>query len=175
MASFMDKSSFTPFQLLMEAAQQGNAEDVERLIPLCPSPSLNNMVLWMAISHGHNRCIELLTPVSDPLNNNSGALTHAAGQGNCEGVKLLLPFSNMLENNSAALMEAARNGHQTCVDILAPVSNVEEVYSKLKKAHPNAQTLLQYLEEKVWILQQKRLSEEIEGVGKDSVERVRKM
>lgn len=203
-ANFMDKSSFSPFQLLMEAVQHGCVDDVERLIPLCPSQNLNNMALWMAVTQGHNRCIKLLLPVSDPLDNNSGALAGAAARGNIEGVKILLPVSNPLDNNSYALMnaaanghvecvkillpvsdpmankswalcEAAKNGHQTCVDILAPVSDVHSVYATLEAAHPTYHILLKYMEEKIWELQQKRLTQEIDGVCETRSEKVRRI
>ncbi len=113
MDNCMDKSAFTPFQCLMEAAEHGNADEVQRLIPLCPSQNLNNMVLWMAVSRGHNRCIELLIPVSDPQDNNSGALPVAAAGGNCDGVKLLLPVSHP-KDTSTALIAAAHNGNAQC-------------------------------------------------------------
>lgn len=157
----------------------------------------------MAVLYGHNRCIELLIPVSDPQDNNSGALAAAASRGNCDGVKLLLPVSNPkdtstaliaaaqngnaqcvrillpvsdpLTNNSAALMVAAKNGHHKCVDILAPVSNVEEVYSLLQKAHPSEQLLLQYMEEKVWELQQQRLGHAIDTIVKEKTQKTRKI
>ena len=201
--NIMDKSSFTPFQLLMDATQHGNVEEVARLIPLCPSTSLNNMVLWMAVSHGHNQCIELLIPVADPLDNKSAALKVAAGQGNAQGVRLLLPVSNPRDNsaaliaaasnghvecvnillpvsdplahNSLALLSAAKNGHHTCVDVLAPVSNVEEVYSTLNRAQSSEQRLLSYMEEKVWDVQRLRLQENIDGCLSAATKPVRKL
>lgn len=66
---------------LVEAARNGNADDVRRFIPLCDPKYNYSEALCAAAEHGRAECVRLLLPVSDPQANNSEALYWAAQHG----------------------------------------------------------------------------------------------
>lgn len=151
-------------QLLREAAKAGNAEDVQRLIPLSDPKDCDSLALRTAATLGHTECVELLIPVSNvfsdslrwaahnghvrcvelliletPPQNGSKALQWAAEHGHTECVKLLIPISNPKEDNSLALQLAVQNGHTECIELLYSVSDPTAALNTLKhKCHPKA-------------------------------------
>ncbi len=108
----------TPTQKLIEAAQQGNLEEVLRLIPLSDPKQDNSEALAQAARHGHLDCVEALLPVSEPCVDNSFALWISANQGHSDCVAALIPHSRVKDGNCRALRTAARFGHLDCVEIL---------------------------------------------------------
>lgn len=121
-------------ELLFEAARDGNAEEVRRLIPISDPKNNDSMALQVAASYGHTECVKLLIPVSDPKANNSAALGWAALYGNTDVLKVLIAVSDPKVNDSVALRQAVLHGHTDCVDALYGAS---DVYAALKHLHKN--------------------------------------
>lgn len=124
--------------LLMQAAADDDAVEVQRLIPISDPTFRNSEALHAAIIYGHARCVELLLPVSDPHSRGSYGLQVAARNGHTECVKLLLPIVNPKANNSYALQAAVENGHTPCVELLYPVSDPTVALQELQHDHPDA-------------------------------------
>lgn len=121
--------------LLICAAGDGNALEVQRLISLSPSKSITTAALKSATLNGHAECVRLLIPVSDPQ-----------------------------ADNSEALYLAAQFGYNDCVDLLFDCSDFVGVLNRLKDGYNNkdmySNTLRKlakwgYLEDKVCAQQQK--------------------
>lgn len=107
---------------LRNAAQSGHAECVKLLIPLCDPKASNSISLYLAAQHGHAECVKLLIPVSDPQANQCFALRWATENRHLECMRLLLQVSNP-EVNNGLLRSTARRGHVECVKLLIPVSD----------------------------------------------------
>lgn len=124
-------------ELLFEAAQDGNVEEVRRLIPISNPKHNDSLALQVAASYGHTDCVKLLIPVSDPKTNDSAALGWAARYGSIECLKLLIAVSDTQSNNSVALRTAVLNGHTQCVDLLYGVSDVHAALKHLQHNNMN--------------------------------------
>lgn len=124
-------------ELLFEAARDGNAEEIRRLIPISDPKNNDSMALQVAASYGHTECVKLLIPVSDPKANDSAALGWAAQYGSTECLKLLIAVSDTKVNDSVALRAAVLNGHTQCVDALYGVSDVHAALKHLQQNNMN--------------------------------------
>lgn len=124
-------------ELLFEAAQDGNIEEVRRLLPISDPKNNESLALQVAASYGHTECVKLLIPVSDPKANDSTALGWAGRYGSTECLKLLIPVSNTKANDSVALRAAVLNGHTQCVDALYGVSDVHAALKHLQQNNMN--------------------------------------
>lgn len=118
-------------QHLLDASDQGNTAEVQRLISIS-DPALNNEALRRAAAHGHVECVKMLIPVSNPKHNDSSALQWAAANGYVACVKELIPVSEPKTHNNEALVAAAFYGHHECVDLLFDVCNPEDALEELK-------------------------------------------
>jgi len=107
---------------LYNAARSGHAECVKLLIPLCDPKASNSISLYLAAQHGHAECVKLLIPVSDPQANQCFALCWATGNQHLECMRLLLQVSNT-EVNNRLLRSTAHSGHVECVKLLIPFSD----------------------------------------------------
>lgn len=108
-------------QKLVQAAREGNAEEVHRLIPLCGS--IDSEALRVSAIKGHTKCVELLIPVSNCPAVYSEALRNAASINNTRCVALLAPVSDCTANNSEALQWACHHSNEDMLDILYPLSD----------------------------------------------------
>lgn len=163
-------------ELLIQAAEKGDATEVQRLIPLSNPKNSDFAALRYAAAFGHTECVKLLIPVSDPGSetcyalhwaargghaqcvellipnthpkNGNIALRAAAESGHPECVKLLIPIGNPKDYNSLALQLAALSGHTPCVELLYPVSDAIAALRSLKHRYPPKQCigLEQYIE-----------------------------
>jgi len=141
-------------QHLLNAADQGNTAEVQRLISISDL-AFNNEALRRASAHGHVECVKMLIPVSNPKHNDSSALQWASANGYVACVKELIPVSEPKAQNNEALVAAAFYGHHECVDLLFDVCNPEEALEELKmrirvgttgRSYHSA-----YLEQKIYI------------------------
>ncbi len=124
-------------QLLIQAAERGDAAEVQRLIPIS-EPSFNSSwALQVAASDGYVDCVQLLIPVSEPKTKNSVTLRAAARSGHAQCVALLIPVSDPKVYGSVALRIAAENGHTQCVELLYPVSEPMVALKQLQHDHPD--------------------------------------
>lgn len=149
-------------QLLIEAAQNGNIEEVDRLIPLSDPKARDSLALRWAAGNGHVECVKLLIPVSDPKSCKSYALQMAAAMGHVQCVRLLIPVSRPKDDNSLALRSATRCAQNACVDLLFEVSDPIVALDLLKKESVNNTEKWQYLEEKINEKQQEMLNAVVE-------------
>lgn len=145
-------------ELLFEAARDGNAEDIQRLIPISDPKNNDSMALQVAASYGHTECVKLLIPVSDPKASNSAALQWAAQYGNTEVLKILIPVSDPKVKNSVALQLAVLHGHTDCVDALYGVSDIHAALKHLQHNSMDDYAAWRHFEQRVeserqhWVL-----------------------
>lgn len=124
-------------KLLLQAAAQGNLDEVWRLIPLSDPKANYSCALDVAAQNGHTSCVELLVPISDPKAGNSFALRWAAANGHTSCVDLLIPVSDPKAQDSSALQFAIAFGHTPCVELLYPVSDPIVALQELQHDHPD--------------------------------------
>lgn len=136
-------------ELLFEAARDGNAEEIQRLIPISDPKNNDSMALQVAASYGHTECVKLLIPVSDPKASNSAALQWAAQYGNVEAIKVLISVSDPKVKNSVALQLAVLNRHTDCVDALYGVSDVHAALKDLQHNNIDDYTKWRSFEQRV--------------------------
>lgn len=136
-------------QLLIEAAEQGNADEVCRLIPLSDPKYARSSALRIAAQNGHVQCVALLIPVSNPKEWDNFALNVAATNGHTQCVELLIPVSEPKSDDSYALQSAVENGHTPCVDLLYPVSEPMVVMKKLQDKYPDDYTIWGQLQQMI--------------------------
>lgn len=129
----------TPQQLkdntenLCEAALNGDAKEVRRLIPLSEPKSGEAHALSYAAFGGHMQCLELLFPVSNPQHCESEALYMAVCAGHRECTTFLLPHSDPIDIGGI-LHHACTNGHLECLDLLLPATSLDDHIESLKSA-----------------------------------------
>lgn len=85
----------TSEQLIIQAAQDGNADELQRLIPLVDINTHNEALMWAA-RQGHPQCVRILLEVAQPTANNNMAVWWAIKNDCIDCVKLLLPVSDLL-------------------------------------------------------------------------------
>ena len=136
-------------KLLIQAAESGDAVEVQRLIPISNPKANDSQALQCAAFDGHIKCVKLLIPVSDPKTHNSAALQMAARNGHTQCVQLLIPVSDPKTRNSAALQMATRNGHTQCVEFLYPVSEPMVALQRLQQTYPDNYKKWEKLQEMV--------------------------
>lgn len=108
--------------MLRDAAIRGDVGRLKEFIPQSNITSNTNALVWAA-QRGNADCVELLIPVSNPLWENSEALNRAAMYGHTECVRLLIPVSEPKAGNSYALQCASIRSHRDVVELLIPVSD----------------------------------------------------
>ena len=127
-------------RLLIQAAERGDAVEVQRLIPISNPKGNDSEALYVAAIYGHARCVELLIGVSDPQANGSYGLKMAARNGHTQCVKLLIPSGHPNTQNSYALQLAVEYGHTQCVELLYPVSDPISALKELQQDYPDDYT-----------------------------------
>lgn len=188
---------------LLEAARDGQTDEVRRLIPISDPKSNDSAALYWAAANGHAECVELLVPVSDANSDEASPLFKSAQRGYQECVTLLLPATDPTYYYRA-LDFAAMEGRTDCVKILMSVVNTDERsnalqiaswYSRhdvvdvlfeasapdtaldiLMQQYPNTPQYWHYLKDKVEVFnaqQQKQVLRE--EVGHSGISVVRKM
>lgn len=123
--------------LLIQAAGDGDAVEVQRLIPISDPKYSRSSALRIASQNGHVQCVALLIPVSNPKEWDNFALKVAATSGHIKCVELLIPVSEPKSDDSYALLMAAQEGHTQCVDLLYPVSEPVVALKKLQDKYPD--------------------------------------
>lgn len=116
-------------ELLLEAAKNGDINEVQRLIPISNPKHQHSAALRAAIDNDHTECVKALIPVS---NEYDFAMQAAAQHNKVEYVKMLLALS---DDHEMALHMAAGNNHIECVKLLLPGS--QEVGGQLCLAIQN--------------------------------------
>lgn len=150
-------------ELLLQASQNGDFDEVKRLIPISDPRALHSEALWRGAHYGHTECVKLLIPVSDPKTLDSYALRLAAWKGHAECIQLLIPVSDPKARNSKALQMATYYGHIEAVKLLIPVSDYQKVLtiltqqSKIKDLH----VLQRFVDEYEALTQKKRLNKQL--------------
>lgn len=84
-----------PEQLIITAAQNGNADELQRLIPLVDLDTHNQALMWAA-REGHAQCVTILLGVAEPTADNNMAVQWAIKNDCVDCVNLLLPVSDLL-------------------------------------------------------------------------------
>lgn len=128
----------TFYNLLIEAAADGNTAEVARLTSNLSEPLDCGRAIRWAANNGRLNCLKILINVHNPLSDISPALYLAAGQGHLDCVSHLLPLVDPLYKNSAAMVEAAGNGHTECLLLLVDVSDcAQHGYTALLESAKN--------------------------------------
>jgi len=181
MSNIEDNTKF-----LIQAAEKGDAAEVQRLIPLSDPKTYNSQALHRSAYYGHADCVQLLIPVSDPCDILkwaarfghaecvdllipvshpevcNGALIEAAAEGHVECVKRLIPVSNPKAHNSQALLRAAWSGHIQCIELLYPISEPQVALEQLQHHYPDHHSFW-------WHLSKMVESERLQGVLTNAV------
>jgi len=113
--------------LLVQAADDGDAAKVKRLIPVSNPLERDSAALAAAAYNGHVECVKLLLPVSNRSAREHQALRGAAARGHAECVKLLVegvPKDILL----SAFQTAVLWGHTECVEVLYHFCNPEQAW-----------------------------------------------
>lgn len=122
--------------LLWEAAKQGNADEVRRLIPISYCAQWNSTPLLNAVRNGHAECVKLLIPVSNPKDYNT-ALWFASARDSVECVQLLLTVADPKHKNSQALQSAVIHKKQEIIDLLYPLSDPDTALAEITTRFKN--------------------------------------
>lgn len=85
----------TPTELIVTAAQDGNLDELQRLIPLVDHEAHNEALVWAA-RQGHAPCVAILLGVAEPTADNNMAVQWAIKNDCVDCVNLLLPVSDLL-------------------------------------------------------------------------------
>lgn len=113
--------------LLLAAAECGDAAEVQRLIPISNPKRDNSCALQLAAKNGHTKCVQLLIPVSRPKDDNSLALQWAARGEHAECVDLLFDVSDP----SLALQHLQRQYVRSRWNHLEEKINIQQQQKKL--------------------------------------------
>lgn len=119
-------------ELLMRASQNGDVDEVKRLIPVSNPKSYNSDPLRSAAYKGYLEIVQLLIPVSDPTANDNSALFWAARNEHTECVKLLIPVSDyqmLLQDKSRRVYNTLL---QQCVDEYEALQQKERLLNQLE-------------------------------------------
>lgn len=114
---------------VLAAAEGGNIDTLNRLLPLVKIPTVWIKAMEKASANGHVDCLHKLVehtqnmfaPISEETWDK--CLATAAKHGQLEGVRYLVAFANPLNNDSRALRRAAKNGWVDVVQFLLPLSD----------------------------------------------------
>lgn len=109
---------------LIDAADSGQLDIVQALIPVSDPKAENSEALRLAALGGHLDVVRALIPVSDPKADHSVALASATASGSLAVVRELIPVCDPKDHGSAALRQAAECGHLDIVRELIPVSDL---------------------------------------------------
>lgn len=104
---------------LVEAARNGNADDVRRFIPLCDPKHNHSEALCAAAENGHAECVALLIPLSNPKAQGYHPLRLACMNNHIDCVRLFL-HSTPTDDKSLPLQECVRHQHFECLELLIP-------------------------------------------------------
>ena len=148
--------------LLIQAAQDGNAEEVQRLIFVSDPKFNESAALRMAAEKGHFECVTILAPVSEPKSMNSKVLEWAAYIGHLEMLQFLIPLCNPKDRNSYSLQMALYSGHLACVDELLLVSDPIAAWNNYRPIYSKLEDDWRILEERMAHCQNKLLREHID-------------
>lgn len=88
---------------LLEATDNENLGEVQRLLPVSDPTIYECLPLQKAVEQGCKEIVKLLISVSNLKVADSVALIEASKNGDTEIVELLIPFSDPKANNSEAL------------------------------------------------------------------------
>lgn len=161
-------------KLLIQASENGDVDEVRRLIPLSSPKAYKSEALLMAAMDGHTECVKLLIPVSDPKARKSEALVVAAEHGHIECVKLLIPVSDPKTNDSYALWVAVGNERTEIVELLIPLSNYHFIMHNLKSLNSDTTLLQQYVDNYEALQQKERLANEVDKVVENTYTSVKR-
>ena len=106
----------------------------------------NTQLLFDAIERNNMDEVHRLIPVSDPKADNSWALELAAFKGNIECVKLLIPLCRPKANQSRALQWAMLNNNDPMIDLLYPVSSPKSAITALQTTYPHRKDIRDAME-----------------------------
>lgn len=151
--------------LLIQAAQDGNAEEVQRLIFVSDPKFNESAALRMAAEKGHFECVTILAPVSEPKSMNSKVLEWAAYIGHLEMLQFLIPLCNPKDRNSYSLQMALYSEHLDCLEELIPVSDPEAALQEYKKVYRGEQNKYDLLQQCIARYQRKMLHDHIKECG----------
>lgn len=150
--------------LLIEAAEQGNLEEIQRLIPISYPKSQDNAALTWAVNKNHLEGVKSLAPVCDVVIAlsvaaewgrveclrilidfaNPNELIYAAGdaayEGHMEALQFLLQHCDPKEAESYPLQMAAMGQREEIIDFLIPLSNPLDALNDLSEGHNNKDT-----------------------------------
>lgn len=157
---------------LIEAARNGDSDEVARLIPISDLKATGNKSLQIAAQKGHVECVKLLIPVTNPKAKNNKALCEAANHGHSACVKFLIPVSDPKADNNMALFWATQRNDNEIVDLLCDFIDPQIALDELMKSHPNQPGRWEYLKNKVEAQNQKNvLISEIVSVNEITTQR----
>lgn len=116
---------------LILAAEMGNLECVEFLLPLSNPRDQNSQALWRASENGHVDCLNLILPLSCPTTYNY-ALSKTVASGYVVCVKILLDAIENLGITNADynfLVDAVYHQRMECLHLLLKVCEPKSDHS----------------------------------------------
>lgn len=136
----MARTSAWSYYALRCAAEHGNLDFLQRLLPLSDARCGDSGALRVAAKNGHTEVVRALIPACDPKAAQSDALVWAAGSGHLDTVDVLLPVSDAKAQGSLAIAQAALANHAAIVDRLWKVSDPTRAL-KLMESNGNGRSL----------------------------------
>lgn len=112
--------------LLIRAAHNGDAKEVQRLIPLSDPTNYHSRALLKAVYQKHMDCVQLLIPVSTPHDCNI-ILVEAVKVGYRPNIELLIAAADPKFNDSEALYCATQMRNDAIIEMLIDVSDVDVI------------------------------------------------
>lgn len=165
---------YDTFPALLEASQNGHLDCVKLLVDT--SKHLNNDALCIAAKNGHAHCVQHLIPLSTPHDFQNKALREACYHGHVECVQLLIPVSDFGEHNdpAGALAAAVVGGHHDCMEAVYDLCNAEQELNNMKeKFNEDMWGMLEQYHQHRKSQQQKSLL--IDNITISTVQRAKKM
>jgi len=121
--------------LLIQAAHNGDANEVRRLIPLSDPTNYHSRALLKAVRQKHVECVQMLIPVSNP-NDCNIILVEAVKIGYRPNIELLIAAADPKFNDSEALYCATQMRNDDIIEMLIDISDVDVVLRDFKNVYP---------------------------------------
>lgn len=188
---------------LILAAEDGDHNKVQRLLPLADPSVLGSRALLVACRGGHVPCMQLLLPLASIEDCQTVAqlvaehgppealellvkhdpdfapmlLVHAVTGKNLQTATVLSQLTDPRHKDSLALQWAVVTGQKDMVDILFPVSDPEAALFCIQKQHANRPEHWAWFYDRVVELQKQKILSELKesGMGLPSERSKRKM
>lgn len=146
-------------QALVRAALAGHVECVQALLPYATS-SGRGEALVMAVDWNRLSCVKLLIPLAEPKYYYN-ALLAAVQHDYVESAQLLLPLADPTINDNWMVVWAAAHQQSQMLDLLLDVCDPQAAIASMRALQPDDKDALMLLEEKASQRQNARLRAQV--------------